>query len=435
MRVSKRTIKRIAIGFGLAIGLLLVVNGVLAWMAQGRLNATITSIKAAGDPASLADLKPEAIPPDANAAAYLRQLDPELKKFNQEWDKVFYKTDLSQKLGQIEDDDALPDDQLKIAMRRVFDGFPAILPALERAASCDRYASLLDFGVSPEEFLNSLLKSVTTLRAAARFAEWKMLLLIADGRSDEAIRIGVKVLRLARLSDHEPGLISHLVSLTVRGMMFGPINSALRHNPVSSPVRAELDAELARHDSLAPLQAALKSERALSISLTTEQTRPMFFRWPALGWMLDEIDVENHAYEIAKLPLSETGRQWDSKTRRSVWPKLRETGGRLIVPAIEADFAANYRYLTLCRCLRVVNSLGEFRSRTGNEAVSIEQLPLPPEAITDPSTGKPLRIKRSDAGWIVYSIYRNDEDDGGKSHYDDGAWGFGPEGYGSSNSK
>ena len=102
---------------------------------------------------------------------------------------------------------------------------------------------------------------------------------------------------------------------------------------------------------------------------------------------------------------------------------------------MEASFIADFRTFTSSRCLRVVNALGEYRDRTGKEAESIEQLSLPREAIIDPCTGKPLRIKKTDAGWIVYSLYRNGEDDGGLYHPDDGPWGFGPPGYENSAAK
>jgi hypothetical protein len=44
-------------------------------------------------------------------------------------------------------------------------------------------------------------------------------------------------------------------------------------------------------------------------------------------------------------------------------------------------------------------------------------------------------MKKTDAGWIVYSVYRNGEDDGGKFHCEDAEWGYGPPGYESDEKK
>ena len=45
---SKRALKRIAITFGLLVGTALVINGVLAWRAQHRLDAIVAKLRAAG---------------------------------------------------------------------------------------------------------------------------------------------------------------------------------------------------------------------------------------------------------------------------------------------------------------------------------------------------------------------------------------------------
>jgi hypothetical protein len=432
VRISKRLIKRIAIGFGLLLGLLLIINSVLAWSAQRRLDQKIAELRAAGEPVSLADLAPTPIPPEKNAAVYLRQMAADAQRFNQEWDKVFYKTPLEVQLGPVEENDLLPDEKLKAVMRPLINAHPLILPTLENAAACSQYASLLDFSLPPRQFLESMLASVNSSepRSVAQFVRWNMVVLVADGKRDEAVRLGIRMLRLARFHDQEPSLMNFLVSTSVRGIIFSSINLALQQNQVDPGFRAELDAELALHDSLGPLQAALRSERAFAIPYVTEQIGviPGFVRWPALNWMLGELDAEDQAYGISKLPLNQIAPVWNPTSKRFEFPKLAGIRSRLIWAAVEASFIAEFRTLAQCRCLRVLNAIGEYRARTGKEAESIQQLSLPREAIIDPCTGKPLGMKKTDAGWIVYSNHRG-IDDGGKYHSEDGPWGFGPPGY------
>ncbi len=44
----------------------------------------------------------------------------------------------------------------------------------------------------------------------------------------------------------------------------------------------------------------------------------------------------------------------------------------------------------------------------------LSELGLPAEATIDPFNGEPLHVKRLPQGWLVYSVGRNLQDDGGK---------------------
>lgn len=438
MRISKRLLKRVALGFGIVIGILLIVNGILAWTARHRLDNTIAEFRAAGEPALLADLAPKPIPPEKNAAVYLHEMALESQKFNLEWDQVFLHTSLGVRLDREEERDLPPSEEIKAAMRPILDAHPSILSKLENAASCEQYASLLDFHLPSPQFLESMIKAANSEpRTVAWFVQRKMVLTITDGKSDEAIRIGVRMLRLLRFREQEPLLVNHLVSIAIRSILYSQINTAIRHGQISAGVRAELDAELALHDDLRALKNALPGERVYAIQLGMEQSRGVigFARWRIVDWVLAEINAEDVACGVAKLPLGQIERRWDATSHRLWFPQLESISSRLIFPAVQSVFSADFRDLSLTRCLRVVNALGEYRDRTGNEAEGIEQLSLPREAIIDPCTGKPLGIRKTAAGWIVYSRYRNGEDDGGQFHPEDGDWAFGPPGYESSQGK
>ncbi len=437
MRISKRLIKRVAIGFGIVVGLLLIVNGVLAWMAQRRLDKKIAELRAAGEPTSLADLAPKPVAAEMNAAIYLERAYADLKTFPQNWNKTFDGTALGKQLDELAEKDLLPNAEQQAAMWPILDTYAAVLPTIEKAAMCDQYASRLDFSASSRQFLDRYLEFVPLFRELARYVRWQMMNLAAEGKPDSAIRLGVRVLRLTRLYDQEPLLVSRLVSVAVRSMMFASINTAIRQEGVSEGARAELDAELALHDSLMPLQTALRTERAFAIPYSVEQAGaiPAFVRWGVLNWCLGELDAEDVAYRVATLPMDQIRRRWNPATTRADWPQLDAIKDRLITPAIVATLDSGFRSVALARCLRVVNALGAYRQRTGKEAESIDRLSLPHGAIIDPCTGTPLGMKKTDAGWIVYSVYRNGEDDGGKYHPDDGAWGFGPPGYESEDAK
>ncbi len=54
-----------------------------------------------------------------------------------------------------------------------------------------------------------------------------------------------------------------------------------------------------------------------------------------------------------------------------------------------------------------------FEERTGKDAERLDELALPGEATIDPWTGKPLMLKKTDNGWMIYSVWTNGADDGG----------------------
>ena len=78
---TKRFWKRLAIGALAVVSLALIANGLMAWWVEHRLQTKIAAIRAAGDPASIADLAPEPIPADQNAAAIIERIAPRLDEF------------------------------------------------------------------------------------------------------------------------------------------------------------------------------------------------------------------------------------------------------------------------------------------------------------------------------------------------------------------
>ena len=66
---TKRTLKRCVIGFGILLGLVLLINAVLAWRTESRFEQLVAAVRAEGDPAPSKISRPEPIPDDRNAAA------------------------------------------------------------------------------------------------------------------------------------------------------------------------------------------------------------------------------------------------------------------------------------------------------------------------------------------------------------------------------
>ena len=65
------------------------------------------------------------------------------------------------------------------------------------------------------------------------------------------------------------------------------------------------------------------------------------------------------------------------------------------------------------RSLRVLNAL-QGRVPAGSDKIpKLSELGLPVETTIDPFNGEPLHVKRLPQGWLVYSVGRDLQDDGG----------------------
>ena len=311
--------------------------------------------------------------------------------------------------------------------------YPGILPLLATASQCSSYASPADFSLPSLKLNAQMLEQIHPFRSLMNFVERKMLILLADKQPDEAVRLGIQLLKLTDLRK-EPFAWSYFLTVAGEGTVFTTLNFAVRDKSLSASARAEIDAELASLDNLRPLRYALATDRVFVLAQIDDpngNVLPVAFRWPLQNWRLNEADVLDEACRAATLPLDQIRPHWDAATKRvQLLGELdRIAADRFVGHLIGMSFDCEFRRLAELRCLRVLNALEEYAQRTGKEAESIDQLSLPPEAITDPYSGRPLHLKKTEQGWVVYSVGHNSIDDGGRFNYNSGDWGLGPPGY------
>ena len=230
------------------VAIALIANAFMIWRTDSRLQARIDAIRAAGDPATIADLAPEPIPADQNAAAYIDKLVPRLDAFDKDLAHFYDKTPVGQAYDAARRRDEAPTTEQLAAIRAIVDKYPDIEAGITAAAACDQYASLTDFSVNHHELIEDSLERVQKIRTAARFAAWRMEVLTRDGQADAAVRLGTQVMRLARLHNAEPLLINFLVGIAVRMTVAQPLYDALATGDVSPETLSALDKELALHD-------------------------------------------------------------------------------------------------------------------------------------------------------------------------------------------
>lgn len=387
---------------GAVIAILLIANAIWVWRTGSRLEKKLAALRAEGDPLSLADLARD-LPPEKNAAVLLRRARSDLEAINKEL------TDVYQSEGY--DDGRLSEAELK-TIRSSLETYPKVIPLLEQAAACEDYDPQLDYTVGPAAFLAGTVDHVSHPRTVARVLRARVPLLLADGKREEAIRTCLVMFRLCRHFDRQPMVVGYLVSLACRGVAVEASNLVLQAGPLPDDAREALEAELALHDGTEAYRRALKTERAYGLeSFRTMPGRNFWIVGPAL-WN----DAECYYLDMIDRHLAAASRPYAEVVATTPATAPNKIGFRVLTdlaePAIAVGREAMERTRAGIRCLRVLNAV-QGRVEQGVAEPKLADLGLPAAATTDPFTGKPLHLKKTTEGWLVYSVGKDLKDDGG----------------------
>jgi hypothetical protein len=428
-----KILKRTAI---VLFSLLLAILGVAAWFiwtADNRLERQLAAIRDAGDPVTLADLARKPILPETNAATYLRQAEANCYAISHDVegsakarDYFYPPADNPTNCGTTVPMPA----KVRRTVRTAFEAHPNVIALLKRAADCPDHDAKLDYSVAAQDFMNHGLDAVQKNRNFARVLRYHAYLLASEGRCDDAVRSTIVLLKLARHFDRNPTLVSYLITLACRGMALESANAAMQTGPVSKAVRDELDAELAVQERMEGYVWALKSERAFGIDQIDAQMagtsiglfpgRLKFEKSECLDLMQDSITAASEDFA------AHDGGKNAPTHRQCVW-KRNGFLAQMSLGSINASRYAVTRTQAMIRCLRVLNAL-QHRAVAGSDRIpKVGELGLPAATTTDPFTGGPLHVKKSPRGWLVYSVGKNGQDDGGKiEDPENGDVGIGP---------
>ena len=409
---SKRFWTRVGYGCLILAGISVILYiGLTLW--AGSLSARLSALRAAGEPVSIADLTPKPIPTEEDGATYLAEVALEGKSFAKEHYE-FYETPLGKTYEKKEDRGEQPSLEELAAIRAILEKHPTIEPALRRATECPSYASRLDYSLDFQPFLAAILNSAQNLRSCARMLEWKSKVSLVEGNIAEAVDTGLLVFRLSRLQEQEPALVNGLVAVAERGMGTQIINRALRSGPIDLDLCKSLDTELATYDQLDWFVRTLKTERALNLSAAVDLFPSFPMTWQGTLLQGDMIRFYEKLLPLSVEPFYLSAEKLSALQQTSGSTPISSNLIALLFPASESAYISANRNLAFVRCLRVLNALQAYKENHGIEATEITDLDLPETATIDPFDGKPLKLKWTDDGWIIYSVYKNGVDDGGE---------------------
>lgn len=402
IKLYKHRLKRCGKWLAILFGVLIVINGVLSWNAERRLENKLAALRDAGEPTTLAELAPEPAPPGQDAGVLLRRVATDAESLQKELNTIFEE----QNEGDWELDSSSP--ELIAAVEKAIANYEHIFPVIEEASKCPSYVPAHDYTLDVDTFMKAYFDSIGQNRIFVRCLNARAAVRLARGQADEALMDGIAILRLTHHFDQEPMLVGYLVSLSCRGHAINVINRTLREGKVSPAVRIALVDELATHDDMAGYVHTLRTERIWG----SRRFREMYggwkgavFVWFMKNWHSEYLDAFDKLVRQGSKPQYQV-------TEDLSFPNSNVLM-QLLMPSIQATRGSMDRTRAQLRCLRVLNALQVYREKQGKEAKSLDDLDLPNVAKVDPFTGQPLLMKNTDRGWIIYCVGSDGKDDGG----------------------
>jgi hypothetical protein len=421
------------IGYSILALIVLVMAayaGVSLW-ANLRLAPRLAALRAAGEPTSISELAPEAVPAEEDGATYLAEIAPLIEALAKDQGR-FYNTPLGQSYDMKSTYGLDLSSEEIVAIRAILEKYPTIEPALREATECKYYASKLDYSLEFNPFLEAVIDRNQDLRTCARMLRWKSEVLLAEGNVEEAIQTGLLVMRLSRLKEQEPALVNGLVANAIRYYGVEIINRALRSGPIDAELRSSLDKQLASYDELDWFVRTMKSERAFNLS-GAEDLFPHFpVTWQGTLFKADTIDFYEKVLPFLAEPFYVSAKKLVAYQDDVYSTPVSNSLIGLLFPGLEAAHVSANSNLALVRCLRILNALQRYQETHGEEAAQLADLDIEKSATIDPFSGKLLKVRLTEDGWVIYSVMKNGVDDGGdfQKQLD---WGLAPVGYLGSN--
>lgn len=391
-----------------AVLLLLIANAWLVRKSTGELRRREAAVIDAGRPLRLADLKREPVAAEQNAATHLKRAEPGLQVIAKELATV--EVEGGGTTGKYTAEQSAKVAAVLASQKETFE-------SLSRAAACDRLDFAHDVTLPHDGYIEEVMKSVSLGRSAARAMRARAMWQASEGQSDQAAMTSLELLRLARLYQQEPTVLSFLGSSAYASLGMEAASAAMASGELSPEARRRLDEGLVAADSLDGYRHAVRTEGASAVSAL--EGLPGSRGWLRRGLVNDGtthlLDIINGYETESGMPFDQVLPLHRGRQVPLTWNVYRSLV-EMMRPALDAARVPAERVRAFSRILRAKNAMQEkgLAKADGTMPPNLGSLGLPPEATVDPFTGQPLKVVRQDDRWNVYSCGADLKDDGGE---------------------
>ena len=309
----------------------------------------------------------------------------------------------------------------------------SLLDELHRVASLDGDVGYrFSFDLSSDFF-----DHFGPLRSAARLLSLEALIAAHDRDEVKFVNSVKAILKLGETLDDEPTCISYLVHVAIDQMACGTIHVGSGYIDFTAQNAKTLVDELGSRNYQRQLTRALAGERGIGwdyfldfSKLTPDDvpSGPSFSAYPFkyqdlsnyLEFMSALVDASSQPFPAALDAASEVSNQYDNS--RTGWQRYTHIISDLMLPATDSMFSASARIQAINRTTTTAIAAEIYRDEHGMWPSDLTSL-VPKylaKVPNDPFSGLPLRYRRTEAGFQIYSFGKDRTDDGGQMRHDGG---------------
>jgi hypothetical protein len=286
---------------------------------------------------------------------------------------------------------------------------------------------------------------VQDMRVVANLLQFYARLLAEEGRADDALTAVRQLLATARAAGAEPLLISTLVCQALRAIALESLERVLALSEPTSDALALTQRALEAEAEWPLLPDAVRGERALiedfarameEGKLTSAQADQfdgaplkvtgigvidhVIHRFRGGGWSKRKAAEMVRFYTVVIEILKKSPDALGVSDLDAAWASagVSATTRKAYAPMYHKVLEADRRSRATLRSAAAAVAAERFRRDTGHWPAALDE--LVPAYVTavplDPYDGRPLRSRRLDDGFVVYSVGPDQADDGGQVH-------------------
>jgi hypothetical protein len=208
-------------------------------------------------------------------------------------------------------------------------------------------------------------------------------------------------LKLARLQEQTPTIVSYMVAAACRLSSLRTLAELVREGNLEPQTLVDLDRELELDDAMDGFIQTLKTERAFGI----EMGRQVWLAELLSGTM----NMPYLDYMQAQIKLGSV-----SQFEESIVVAPQHPFAATVAPAVVSCRELMNRQRAAIRCLRVLIAMQQHTDQVvSTSSLNVTDLGLSESQFADPFSGVPVIIQKVANVWVVYSIGPNGLDDGG----------------------
>ena len=407
----------------LILALLVLVVGLITLhvtLRQNSLKRRLAGLRAAGYPTSFAELEEQTRLPEGapnGAEAYLRAFAAYVPPVNEVTVPIVGKAPSLDR------------------------GVPLSEPATKAISKCladnQRCLSLLHeaagfkdsrYGWTAKDYASPLTE-LGDLRLSARLLQLAAIFHAHQGDPNAAVTCVKDGLRLADSLGRELMLISYLVRVACTAVALGGLEQSLSVTTFTDAQLQELHAALTAADATLDFTQTLVAERCCMLENCRNPSLmggsgvniPIHILPGVRGrGLIDTLDYMEDCIAASKLPPAERLAKFRAAGKHVDDLSIFHVMIKIVAPSLSRIGELDLRLRAHLDLARTALALERYRLATGRLPEQLED--LVPQYLAqvpiDPFDGQPLRYQRREPGYLLYSVFEDGQDNGGKEKAD-----------------